>query len=171
MNNTEMQLKLSLGFKMITVYYDGLCKVCSMEISHYRKQRGTASIKFVDICAQDFDARLEGLDPVRIHQAMHVRRQDGTLALKVDAFIEIWSVLPKFKWLAKAARWTPINVGLNLGYAGFTSIRPFLPRYATPADCSESPYCDLKSDLKSDLKCDLKSDLRNKVKTDLKKRG
>jgi predicted DCC family thiol-disulfide oxidoreductase YuxK len=129
---------------MITVYYDGLCKVCSKEINHYRKQSGADSISFVDICSSNFDARAEGLDPARVHQVMHVRRQDGTLAVKVDAFIEIWSVLPRFKWLAKAARWSPVNAGLNLGYVGFTMIRPFLPRYANPADCQESPYCDVK---------------------------
>ena len=129
---------------MITVYYDGLCKVCSKEINHYRKQSGADAISFVDICSSNFDARSEGLDPARVHQVMHVRRQDGTLAVKVDAFIEIWSVLPRFKWLAKAARWSPVNAGLNLGYVGFTMIRPFLPRYANPADCQESPYCDVK---------------------------
>lgn len=141
---------------MITVYYDGLCKVCSKEISFYRNQLGADSIKFVDICSQDFDAKVEGLDPVRIHQVMHVRRQEGTLALKVDAFIEIWSVLPRFQWLAKAARWAPVNAGLHLGYAGFSIIRPFLPRYTSPADCRESPYCDLKSEVKNDLKSEVK---------------
>ena len=145
---------------MITVCYDSLCKVCSKEISYYRNQLGADSIEFVDICSKDFDRRAAGLDPVHIHQVMHVRRQDGTLALKVDAFIEIWSVLPKFKWLAKAARWSPVNVGLNLGYAGFTMMRPFLPRYASPADCKESPYCDLNSDLNSDLKSRLPSEVK-----------
>ncbi|MEI8025924.1 MAG: DUF393 domain-containing protein [Pseudomonadota bacterium] len=143
---------------MITVYYDGLCKVCSKEISLYRNQLGSDSLKFVDICSQEFDAKAEGLDPVRVHQVMHVRRQDGTLALKVESFIEIWSVLPRFQWLAKAARWAPVNVGLHLGYAGFTMIRPFLPRNTSPADCSESPYCDLKSEVNNDLKNDLKSE-------------
>ena len=131
---------------MITVYYDGLCKVCSKEISFYRKQRGADAIKFVDICSATFDAKSEGLDPVRVHQVMHVRRQDGTLALKVDAFLEIWSVLPRFQWLAKAARWAPVNTGLSLGYIGFTLVRPFLPRYGNPAECQDSPYCELKSE-------------------------
>lgn len=151
---------------MITVYYDGLCKVCSKEISLYRNQLGADSIRFVNICSQDFDAKIEGVDPVRIHQVMHVRRQDGTLALKVEAFIEIWSALPRFKWLAKAARWAPVNASLHLGYAGFTMIRPFLPRYTSPADCRESPYCDLNSEVKNDLKNDSKSYSKSEDKKD-----
>ena len=117
MNKSWAQPKPFLGCNMITVYYDGLCKVCSKEISHYRKQRGADSIAFVDICSKDFDPRAEGLDPVRIHQVMHVRRQDGSLALKVDAFIEIWSVLPNLEWQAKAQGWAPCIHGFILGFA------------------------------------------------------
>lgn len=130
--------------KNIKVYYDGLCKVCSKEINHYRRQVGAERIEFIDICAPGFNAEQEGVDPVLVHKIMHVRRQDGTLATRVDAFITIWSVLPKYNFLAKVARLRAVRASLDVGYSCFTVIRPWLPRYAAADDCKDSPYCEIK---------------------------
>jgi predicted DCC family thiol-disulfide oxidoreductase YuxK len=141
-NQTEIPaLVKSLKTK---VYFDGLCKVCSKEINHYKEQVGASQIEFIDICSVAFNASQENLDPLQIHKIMHVRRLDGTLATRVDAFIEIWSILPKYKWLAKMAQQKLVKSGLELGYTGFTVLRPYLPRYSNPADCQDSPYCESK---------------------------
>ena len=128
----------------LKVYYDGLCPLCSREIQHYQKQKGSDSIQFVDICASQFDAIKENLDPKKIHQVMHVRRADGSVATAVDAFIEIWKVLPKYNWAAAAAAKGNVRFLLNIGYHVFAKIRPWLPRKAN-ADCSGSPYCEIKT--------------------------
>lgn len=137
MNNMSNQEKLR-------VYYDGLCKVCSTEISHYKRQLGADGIDFIDICGVNFDAGKEQVDPVQVHKIMHARKSDGSLATRVDAFIEIWNVLPKYKWLAKLASRNFVRFGLDLSYSGFTKIRPWLPRYAAGDECKDSPYCELK---------------------------
>ncbi len=127
----------------LTVYYDGLCKVCSKEINHYRAQPGAEKIEFVDICSSKFDAAKEALDPVAIHKVMHARKKDGTVVTRVQAFIEIWKVLPKFNWLAKFASRPLILFALERGYSCFATIRPFLPRNSS--ECSDSPYCEIKN--------------------------
>lgn len=129
---------------LLKVYYDGLCKVCSREIQHYMKQAGSEKIDFVDICSPHFDPLVDGLDPVAIHKIMHVRRADGTFATRVDAFIEIWNTLPRYNWLARLAQNKLIRKTLDIGYTGFTLIRPQLPRYSKDFDCSDSPYCATK---------------------------
>lgn len=143
MNNMKSKEE-SQKATFLKVYYDGLCKVCSGEINHYRKQRGSEQIQFIDICAPGFDARAEGVDPVAVHQVMHVKRSDGNLATRVDAFIEIWSALPKYRWLAQVARTRVARYGLDAGYSIFTKMRPLLPRYARAEDCKDSPYCSPK---------------------------
>jgi predicted DCC family thiol-disulfide oxidoreductase YuxK len=127
----------------LKVYFDGLCPLCSREIEHYQKQKGAEKIQFVDICGPQFDADKENLDPKKIHQVMHVRKADGTVATAVDAFIEIWKVLPKYNWAAAAAAKANVRLLLNFGYHIFAKIRPWLPRKAS-ADCSTSPYCELE---------------------------
>ncbi len=138
MNNMEKQIKLK-------VYYDGLCKVCSQEINHYKKQQGSEKIEFIDICSKKFDAHQEAVDPIQVHKIMHARRNDGSLATRVDAFIEIWSLLPKYQWLAQFAKKPLIKFTLETGYSCFAAIRPFMPRYSNAEDCKESPYCEVKN--------------------------
>ncbi|MBC7740922.1 MAG: DUF393 domain-containing protein [Bdellovibrionaceae bacterium] len=129
----------------LKVYYDGLCKVCSKEINHYKRQVGADQIEFIDICSSQFQAAQEGLNPHKIHKIMHVRRSDGTILTRVDAFIEIWKVLPKYNFLAKIANKRFFKMGLEVFYSAFVAVRPLLPRYANASQCQDSPYCELKN--------------------------
>ena len=140
--NAKLTAKLT---EKLIVYYDGLCKVCSTEINHYKRQQGAENISFIDICSAQFDALKENLDPLQIHKIMHVRRPDGTIATRVDAFIEIWKVLPKYSWAAKIAKNSLVNLFLQVGYSGFVAVRPILPRYKKNIDCEARPYCEVKN--------------------------
>jgi predicted DCC family thiol-disulfide oxidoreductase YuxK len=138
MNYMEKQINL-------TVFYDGLCKVCNSEINHYKKQNNADQIKFVDICSAEFLPDQEGLDPYEIHKTMHAKLKNGTIVTRVDAFIEIWKILPKYNWLARMASQKSVNILLDKAYTCFTLIRPLLPRYSNPKDCQDSPYCQVKN--------------------------
>lgn len=123
------------------VYYDGLCHLCSREIDHYRNLPDSGGIDFVDITAPGFDPEREGLDPVRVHRAMHVRRADGTLAVGVDGFIALWEWMPRYRLAARVSRNPLAGFFLRLGYRMFAAARPYLPK--RKRDCGESPYCGL----------------------------
>jgi predicted DCC family thiol-disulfide oxidoreductase YuxK len=125
----------------VQVYYDGLCHLCSREIDHYRKQNGSDQIEFVDITAPDFNPIESGLDPVRVHREMHVRKSDGSLAVGVDAFIAIWEILPRYQFAARMGRKAIPHALLTGGYKVFARVRPYLPR--KKSDCNKSPYCEL----------------------------
>lgn len=122
----------------MTVYYDGLCHLCSREINHYRGMKGAEAFRFVDITGTGFDAAKEGVDPVLVHKTMHVRDREGLLHTGVDAFIAIWSELPALKFIVPVARLAPVHFMLSLGYAAFARVRPLLPRKS----CESSPYCE-----------------------------
>ncbi len=122
------------------VYFDGLCQLCSREIDHYKKQKGSETLEFIDITSPKFNAKIEGLDPFLVHKVMHVKRSDGTLATEVDAFIEIWKHLPKYNWAASLAQKPWVRPVLDIGYIGFAKVRPYLPR--KKALCEDSPYCE-----------------------------
>ncbi len=123
----------------IQVYFDGLCHLCSREIDHYRKQIGSQKIQFADITAPDFDPEKAGLDPIRVHQEMHVRKSDGSLTVGVDAFITIWESLPRYHFAARLGKKALPHALLTAGYHVFARVRPYLPR--KKAECSASPYC------------------------------
>jgi predicted DCC family thiol-disulfide oxidoreductase YuxK len=126
---------------MLRIYYDGLCHLCSAEIKHYRKTPGSENLQFIDITDPTFNAEQEGLNPMDVHQFMHVKNNEGKIFTKVDAFIEIWKVLPKHHFPAKIAQLKVLRPFLNLGYWMFATVRPYLPK--RKKTCEASPYCDL----------------------------
>jgi len=128
----------------LSIYFDGLCPLCSREISHYRKQQGSDQIRFVDITSTEFNPVEEGIDPVKVHKVLHVRTAAGELKTGVDSFIAIWEHLPSYHWLARLARTAPVKLLLTLGYQGFVVLRPLLPRRSR-AQCESSPFCEMRS--------------------------
>jgi predicted DCC family thiol-disulfide oxidoreductase YuxK len=130
-----------MNTNMTTIYFDGLCQLCSREIKHYRKLPGSDGLIFVDITSPAFDAQKAGLDPMRVHREMHVRRADGSLAIGVDAFIAIWETLPRYHLAARLGKKALPHAVLAAGYFVFARLRPYLPR--KKADCSASPYCEV----------------------------
>ncbi len=129
---------------LLTVYYDELCVICSAEINHYRKQSGSDQITFIDITSDSFSASNEGIDPYLAHLIMHAKKSDGTLLTKMDAFVAIWSLLPKYLWLYKLSQIRLIRFLMDIGYMIFATVRPYLPRKNKDA-CKDSPYCETHS--------------------------
>lgn len=116
----------------VKVYYDGLCQLCSREVEHYRRESGAEGLEFVDITSPRFRPAAEGLDPVRVHRAMHVRKSDGTLAVGFDAVLVIWETMPRYRLAARLGRSPLPNLLLRLGYRIFAAARPWLPKRKRP---------------------------------------
>jgi predicted DCC family thiol-disulfide oxidoreductase YuxK len=116
----------------LTIFYDGLCPLCSREIAHYRRRIPDGNARFVDITDPGFDAASHGLDG-DVHRIMHVRVGDE-IRTRVDAFLAIWEAIPSYRWLARIGRLPGIHALLRLGYASFARVRPWLPR-RQPSAC------------------------------------
>lgn len=113
-----------------TVYYDGSCPLCSVEIGHYASCKGADRLRFVDVSKPDVCLG----DDLTRQQAMgrfHVRRSDGVLVSGARGFTELWGALPKWRWLARGARFPGIMPLLELSYRGFLTFRPMLSRIAS----------------------------------------
>lgn len=110
------------------IYYDGKCHLCAKEVKIYHKQNKEKALEFVDIMNPSFSPEAEGLDPNGVHQRFHIKTDDGRILEGVEAFREIWSKLPQWKWAHKASGLPMINYAMRVGYRLFTKIRPHLPR-------------------------------------------
>src|SRR5947209_8276526 len=115
----------------VTVFYDGLCPLCSREIAHYRKHAAGAPLRFLDITDPEFDARGHGLDPAAVHRVLHVKIGDE-VRTGVDAFTALWDAVPRYRWAARLARLPGVRLLLTLGYTAFARLRPLLPRRREP---------------------------------------
>ena len=124
-------------------FFDGACHLCSREVDHYRKLPGSEKIEFIDIAGGSFTAEAFGLDPIAVNREMHVKNPSGQVFTGVNAFIEIWKILPRYKAHAFMANQPVIKPLLKIAYFAFASIRPYLPKRKDSCDA-----CVVRSELK-----------------------
>lgn len=111
----------------LTVYYDGLCQLCSREIAFYRRRVSPTVAEFVDIADPIFEPAAFGFDRVALHRHLHAVL-DGKLLIGVEAFRALWLVVPGFVWMARLLDVPGIGWLAERAYAVFVRVRPWLPK-------------------------------------------
>jgi len=116
----------------VTVFFDGSCPLCRREIDFYRGRSGADAVLWEDVSANG-TVRCE-LETCDLLSRFHVRGSNGTLYSGARAFAEMWTALPRFRWLGLIVK-TPPFVWLFEGlYRIFLIIRPLLQRFARGLD-------------------------------------
>lgn len=114
----------SQGRLPCTVYFDGMCPVCSREIATYRQMRGGDAINWVDAARCDAAELSAGLDRAYALQRLHVQSANGTLLSGAAAFVEIRKHLPAFAWMARICANRCVLALLDFAYGRFVAMRP-----------------------------------------------
>lgn len=103
----------------ITVFHDGGCPVCRMEIAYYGRIDKDKAIHWVDILTLS-DAQLPvGKTRDDLLGRFHVRDGDGNWHVGVDAFARIWQVLPGWRHFAFLFSVPGLRQLAEIGYRGF----------------------------------------------------
>ena len=130
-----------------SVYYDGGCPLCRAEIATYQQAKGGDSLCWVDATVCGVTELGSDLDRSNALAKLHVRRADGTLLKGAAAFAEIWSVLPRWRWLARLARLPIVLPLLDLAYIVFLRVRPLWRGSASSMDTLPIPLLrELRTD-------------------------
>ena len=106
-----------------TIYYDGECPVCRVEIAFMRSQDKDGSLAFEDI-TKDGAALPPGRDRAAALRRFHVRTDDGRVHDGAAAFVAVWERMPLMRPLARFARVPGAMPVLEVLYRGFLRIRP-----------------------------------------------
>lgn len=113
--------------RRLTVYYDGGCPLCRMEIAHYAKRDKAGHVAFIDVAEQH--AQTGGdLSREAALARFHVRDEKGRLSSGAAAFVRLWQELPGWRWAAVAARVPGVTWVMERGYRLVLPLRPRLAR-------------------------------------------
>ena len=83
------------------VYFNNSCSVCRMEINHYKKFN--EKLGWIDVTDNKEAQKETAKSSAELIRRLHVE-QDGKIYQGIDAFLIVWSRLPKYRWLYKLVK-------------------------------------------------------------------
>ena len=89
---------------MVTVFYDGLCGLCSREIAHYKKIAPDGIFTWVDITKNPQALEAHNINVIDALKHLHVIDKNGSKHTGVRSFQVIWGQLPRWKILSQLLR-------------------------------------------------------------------
>lgn len=87
--------------KIPRVYFNNSCSVCRMEINHYKKFN--EKLGWIDVTKNKEAQKETAKSSAELIRRLHVE-QDGKIYQGIDAFLIVWSRLPKYRWLYKLVK-------------------------------------------------------------------
>lgn len=106
----------------LTIFYDGCCPLCAIEIKQLRDYDADNRLAFEDIHAPDFDKRYPHIDPVKANEILHGQLSDGELIYGLEVTCRAWKAVGKHRWLS-ILRWPVIRWFADLVYLFFARHR------------------------------------------------
>jgi predicted DCC family thiol-disulfide oxidoreductase YuxK len=87
----------------LTTYYNGACPVCRTEVEHYKgiDARRGLGLGWHDVSQGVGPLAAHGLDRDSATKRLYAIDEGGRLHGGVDAFIQVWRRLPRYRWLAR----------------------------------------------------------------------
>jgi predicted DCC family thiol-disulfide oxidoreductase YuxK len=83
-----------------TVIYNDTCPICAREVAGYKRMAAREDLPIAFSGLSEGDHARHGLTEESAARRFHVL-QDGQLVGGVDAFVLLWSQMPRLRWLAR----------------------------------------------------------------------
>jgi len=87
----------------LTLYYDGVCPVCNLEMDNLKARNQDGMLRFVDISVPFFDPAPLGVSLKALNELIHARQADGTLVVGVEVFRLAYGAVGLGRWFAPTA--------------------------------------------------------------------
>jgi predicted DCC family thiol-disulfide oxidoreductase YuxK len=115
----------------LTLFYDGQCAVCSLEMDHLRERNHDGRLLFVDMAAEGFDPAPFGATHAEMDALIHGLRADGTMLRGVEVLRLAYEAVG-LGALWQPTRWGPLRPLADAGYRVFARHRRTVSRVAAP---------------------------------------
>lgn len=107
--------------KDLTLYFDGLCPICSKEMAHLTKQDLYSRLELIDVHTARFDEQTI-VTKEKAMGVLHAVDSDGTVYIGLDAAYQAWRLVGK-GWLYRPLRWPLIKPIADRAYYWFARNR------------------------------------------------
>ena len=108
---------------MVTVFYDGLCGLCSREIAYYKNIAPDGIFIWVDIAKNPQALEAHNINVIDALKYLHVIDKNGSTHTGVRSFQVIWEQLPRWKILSKLLKFKILYFVADFLYIRFASWR------------------------------------------------
>ena len=99
----------------IKVFFNNSCNICRLEINHYKKI-ADSNLEWIDITNNDEALKLTSKSQEELLRRLHVI-DDGKVIEGAEAFVILWSKIPKYNFLSKIFSFKPFFVLFHYIYA------------------------------------------------------
>ncbi|MBE0464699.1 MAG: thiol-disulfide oxidoreductase DCC family protein [Halomonadaceae bacterium] len=106
----------------VTLYYDGQCPFCRIEVEWLNKHPNRKHIRLIDIRKVDFDAAETGYSFDTLMGQLHVRDNEGNWYVGMDASRALYATLG-YRRLVKLSCLPGLRGVMNAGYRFFARRR------------------------------------------------
>lgn len=105
-----------------TIFYDGTCPLCQIEMKHLKTYDKNQNLTFVDIMQDNFKTHYPALDWHALNERIHGMCEDGTMLVGLDATHRAWSEVGK-GWIYAPLRWPLVSYFADKAYLVFARNR------------------------------------------------
>lgn len=113
-----------------TIFYDGLCPLCEIEMAHLKKRNTEGQLNFVDITEPEFGENYPNLDWHALDARIHGMTEDGSMLIGLDVTHKAWSLVGH-TWLYAPLRWPVIRFFADKAYLFFAKHRNTISYWLT----------------------------------------
>jgi len=93
---------------VLTIFYDGLCPLCSAEINQLKTFDSKNQLVFQDIQSVDFLQRYPYIDKLEANRILHGQLSNGEMIYGLDVTCLAWKTVGRHRWLS-ILRWPVIR--------------------------------------------------------------
>ena len=110
--------RLQVAGSTSRVYYNGDCPVCNAEMTHYAGIASADSlpIRFIDSTSEPEAFVRYGLRAEHLDGRLYHRDPRGHLTSGLDALLEVWTELPRYRWLARSLSLPLLHAAASVTY-------------------------------------------------------
>ncbi|MDC8832283.1 thiol-disulfide oxidoreductase DCC family protein [Alteromonas gilva] len=106
----------------LTLFYDGGCPLCAIEMRHLKRLNTAGKLAFVDIMDDDFAQRYPHLEWQALNDRIHGQQPDGTMLIGLDVTYQAWKLVGR-GWVYAPLRWPLIKPLADRFYLWFARHR------------------------------------------------